>query len=97
MTAPATLPKFLLVLRRNLDGKQIECTCTLIGDTREYRPTNRYFRDIKAVSAALEASGIDSNRYGNELTKLANGSEISIEIDQNQAQKLDILQTETTE
>jgi hypothetical protein len=72
-------------------------TCTLSGDIREFNPVVRRFEAVEKIAKALRDVGIGPDRYEYALELICNEPESSLEIDRNEAQKLGILQTDTTE
>jgi hypothetical protein len=69
----------------------------LSGDIREFNPVVRRFEAVEKIAKALRDVGIGPDRYEYALELICNEPESSLEIDRNEAQKLGILQTDTTE
>jgi hypothetical protein len=97
MNQPESLPRFLFTMRHESGPQPFVATCTMQGDTREFLPDIRRFTAPEEIAAALGKAGIPPDRYAEALSKFNEAPETSFEIDQNEAQKIGVLHTETTE
>jgi len=79
------MPTFVLNLRRKDHTHRLVGSCSIIGETQGFEPHRREFADEREATKALAAAGIDRSRCG------------SIEVSQNEAQKLDVLWIDSTE
>jgi hypothetical protein len=71
--------------------------CTMSGDSEAFHSLKRHFAHIEGIESALDGAGISRERYTTKLQQLKSGVETSFEVDQNEAQKIGILHTESTE
>jgi hypothetical protein len=71
--------------------------CTMSGDSEAFHSLKRHFAHAEEIERALAGAGISRERYVTKLQQLESESETSLEVDQNEAQKIGILHTESTE
>ena len=92
------MPTFLFNLRLD-DGYLPYIASASIVDpiVVGYRGVIRRFPDGAAVMEALEAAGISAERYQPAVSEASSSRTASFEIDLNEAQKLSIIQIDTTE
>ena len=97
MNQPESLPKFMVVLRRDVVSNTFTVTCEMEGDTREFRPSTLRFGSAGEVANNFHRAGLDKGRYKSALERLEDDGKRVFEVTLNEAQKLGVLHTETTE
>jgi hypothetical protein len=88
---------FVLHLVRDSDSKPFHAICSILGDGAGFQGSTRRFADRLEIVNALNDAGIDAERYGPALNKVLAGEQGSFDLNQNEAQKLGVLQTDTLE
>jgi hypothetical protein len=88
---------FVLNLVRDSKPKPLHAICSILGDGSGYAASSRRFFDHLEIVKALNDAGIDAERYENALRRVLAGEQGSFDLDQNEAQKLGVLQTDTSE
>jgi hypothetical protein len=78
------------------DGPWI-ASCPVQADLEGFSGLTRRFASEGAMAAALEAAGVKFDRSRKALDEVHNGHASSLEISQNEAQKLGILHTDSPE
>ncbi len=94
------MPSFVLNLRHNSEAGTYIAEAHVVGanDGKDYREGVRHFDSTEDIAKALEAAGIAKSRYADAVESIYNDYPgVAIEISQNEAQKLDVLQTDTAE
>ncbi|MBB5330122.1 hypothetical protein [Tunturiibacter gelidoferens] len=78
------------------DGPWI-ASCPVQADLEGFSGLTRSFASEGAMAIALEAAGVKIDRSREALDEVHNGQASSLEISQNEAQKLGILHTDSPE
>jgi hypothetical protein len=78
------------------DGPWI-ASCPVQADLEGFSGLTRSFASEGAMATALEAAGVNIDRSREALDGVHNGRASSLEISQNEAQKLGILHTDSRE
>jgi hypothetical protein len=91
------MPIFVLNLTRDKDTKPFRAVCSILGDGAGFNGGLRHFADDLEVVQALNSAGIQAERYAFALSQVLSGGQGSMDIDQNEAQKLGVLQTDSSE
>jgi hypothetical protein len=78
------------------DGPWI-ASCPVEADLEGFSGLTRRFASERALATALEAAGVNVDRSRDALDEVHNGHASSLEITQNEAQKLGILHTDSPE
>lgn len=94
---PTSMAILVLNLIRDSDPKPFHAICSTLGDGSGYEASTRRFADHLEIVKALNDVGIGSERYDIALNRVLTGEQGSLDIDQNEAQKLGVLQTDTSE
>lgn len=98
MTQSAQLmPTFLLNLRYESGQEPFIASCSIIGQTQGYRGLIRRFKDVNAVLVEIGHAGIAPKRYVGLIPDILPGAMVSFTIDLNEAQKLSLIQTDSSE
>jgi len=98
MTDPEQfMPTFLLNLRYESGQEPFIASCSIVGQTQGYRGLVRRFKEINAVLAEMDHAGIASKRYIGLIPDIVSGTVVSFNIDLNEAQKLSLVQIDTSE
>ncbi|WP_035350811.1 hypothetical protein [Edaphobacter aggregans] len=98
MSDPGMMPTFLCNLRHDTASRQFIASVSIVDPVVVgFRGVVRRFNRVEDVVNALESVRIAPNRYNSVLSVIHDGQCHSFEIDVNEAQKLDILQTDTSE
>lgn len=90
-------PTFRFSLHRDSASQPFFASCTIIGETAGLSPATRRFTSADEITSALKRSGIEANRYKSAMTQVRKGADATIDINQNEAQKLGVLHTDTSE
>lgn len=91
------MPTFVLNLRRKDHTHRLVGSCSIIGETQGFEPHRREFADEREATKALAAAGIDRSRCDCIAEDAPPDWASSIEVSQNEAQKLDVLWIDSTE
>lgn len=92
------IPTFLLNLRCCDEGPNpYVVSCSIVGEIVGFRGVVRRFRDKGDLKAALDRVGIAPDRYVTVISAEDDGKTRSFPIDLNEAQRLSVIQTDTTE
>lgn len=97
--SPSTviLPSFLLNIRRDSGSAPYVVSCSMVGQTGGFSGVVRRFKSKEEFAADLEAVGISVDRYSSALSAVDAGRTQSFDINLNEAQRLSVILTETTE
>ncbi|HTH53441.1 MAG TPA: hypothetical protein VL495_05795 [Edaphobacter sp.] len=97
--SPSTIipPAFLLNLRLGSGPEPYVLSCSMVGETCGFSGIVRRFRTKEALIADLNTVGIVSERYSPALLVIDAGECQSFDITLNEAQKLSVILTDTTE
>lgn len=91
------MPTFLLHISLGSGPLPYIASAAIVDpDTTGYRGVIRRFADADALRAALRKAGIDADRY-QEIVEGAGSTPNFFEISLIEAQKLDVIQIDTTE
>lgn len=91
------MPTFLLNLRYESGEEPFIVSCSIVGETQGYRGLIRRFKDINAVLVEIRHAGVTPKRYVGLIPDLLPGATVSFTIDLNEAQKLSLIQTDSSE
>jgi hypothetical protein len=91
------MPNFLLNLRYESGQEPFIISCSIVGQTQGYRGLIRRFKDIDAVLVEIRHAGIAPKRYMDLIPDILPGAVVSFTIDLNEAQKLSLIQTDSSE
>jgi len=98
MSDPAAMPTFLCNLRHDTAAKQFIASVSIVDlVVVGFHGVVRRFNKVEDVVAALESVRIAPSRYSGAITDIGDGRCHSFVVDVNEAQKLDILHTDTSE
>jgi hypothetical protein len=99
MTDPqGCVPTFLVNLRHDTGPHPYIASVSIVHpDVVGFRGVVRRFTTKHEIVNALEHAGIERSRYADALTEIDGGSYCCFAVTQNEAQKLQILQTDSTE
>jgi len=94
----AVMPTFLCNLRCDSASHQFIASVSIVDPiVVGFRGVIRRFEKIEDAIAAFQSAQIDPSRYASVVSSIDDGQCHSFEIDLNEAQRLDILQTDTSE
>jgi hypothetical protein len=88
---------FVLNLIRNEDQKSFRAICSLLGEGVGLNSGMRRFEHEREMMNALNDIGIPTERYDSAVKLALCGMQGTIELSQNEAQKLGVLQTDSSE
>jgi hypothetical protein len=93
------MPTFLLNLRRDEGNEPYVVSCSIVGDLTGFRGVVRRFRNAKALESELGTVGIEPERYAAIISGVdaKPGETKHFGINLNEAQRLSLIQTDTTE
>jgi hypothetical protein len=93
------MPDFLLNLRLDEGPNPYVVSCSIVGQVVGFRGVVRRFADRSELMSQLNDAGILSDRYNDPLAHIEAepGQAKSFALDLNEAQRLSIIQTDTTE
>lgn len=91
------MPTFLFNLRHDSGSQPFIVSCSIVGDIHGFSGVVRRFETIDAVITDLRSAHIAPERYVGVISQLRQGTAISFDVDLNEAQKLAIIQTDTSE
>jgi hypothetical protein len=91
------MPTFVFNLSRKDNTHRLVGSCSIIGETHGFKPHWREFADEREATKALVKAGIDQSRCGRVVEDAPPDWACSMEISQNEAQKLDVLWIDSTE
>lgn len=92
-----TMPTFLLNLRYDSGEEPFIVSCSIVGQIQGFRGLVRRFKNVDTVLEEIGHAGITSKRYEGLVSNINPGAMISFTIDLNEAQKLSLIQTDTSE
>jgi hypothetical protein len=92
-----TMPTFMLELSRALSDSSWSLSCSISGEHKGFNSLRRCLGTESEVVEALKEAGISSQRFELAIDRVRNDSEAAFEVSQNEAQKLSILHTDTSE
>jgi hypothetical protein len=90
------MPTLMLLLSRATSGSW-SLSCSLMGEHKGFNSLQRNLGTEPEMIEALREAGISDKRFELAVARARNDAESSFEIDQNEAQKLSILHTDTSE
>jgi hypothetical protein len=88
---------FVLNLICDQDTKPFRAPCSILGEGTGFDGSMRRFEDELDMIKALNGAGIQAERYAVALRMVLSGEQGSFELTQNEAQKLGVLHTDTSE
>jgi hypothetical protein len=88
---------FVLNLIRDEDQKSFRAICSLLGEGAGFNSGMRRFEHELEMTKALDEIGIPPERYDSAVKMVLCGMQGTIELSQNEAQKLGVLQTDSSE
>jgi len=92
------VPTFQMNLREDKGLQTYIASVSIVHpDVAGFRGVVRRFTNKQEITHALEGASIEPRRYADALAAIDGGSYCCLEVDQNEAQKLQILQTDSTE
>jgi hypothetical protein len=93
------MPALLFNLRCDNGKDPYVVSCSIVGDTTGLRGLVRRFASLQKVESELKGAGISSERYASILAAVdaERGSIKHFDINLNEAQKLSIIQIDSTE
>ena len=92
------VPTFLVNLRHDTGPHPYIASVSIVHpDVIGFRGVVRRFTTKQEIVHALEHAGIEQSRYVNALAAIDCGSFCCIDVNQNEAQKLQVLQTDSVE
>ena len=91
------MPSFVFNLKPDLKDRSLNAVCSILGEATGFSGSTRRFADAGELIEALKLSGIQADRYQSAVAVAKLGNVGSFDIDQNEAQKLSILKTDSTE
>lgn len=99
MTDAEIIPSFLLNLRLDEGESPIIVSCSIVGDISGFSGVVRRFKDCQSLEHEFGSAGVHPERYQGVLSSfLAEaGRTKSFPIDLNEAQKLSIIQIDSSE
>jgi|UPI00047B7BEE hypothetical protein len=99
MTESEAMPSFLLNLRLDEGEEPLVVSCSIVGEIVGFRGVVRRFKSSEALRKEFELAGLVPDRYGEPLSSCAaeSGKTKSFAIDLNEAQKLSVIQIDSTE
>jgi hypothetical protein len=89
------MPTFVLSLVH--DEQSLRIICSVLGEGSGFDGSDRRFEDKNALIQALTQAGIQPERYEPALRDVLSGKQGSLDLHQNEAQKLGVLHTDTSE
>ena len=94
---PITMAKFVLNLTRDEDPRPYRAVCSILGEGTGFNGSTRRFGDEFDMVSAFSSLGIQPERYSVALRMVLSGNQGSFDLDQNEAQTLGVLHTDTPE
>ncbi len=92
------MPTFLLNLRCCDEGPNpYVVSCSIVGEIVGFRGVVRRFKSKGDLKASLDCAGIAPDRYLKVISEEDDGKTRSFTIDLNEAQRLSVIQTDSTE
>ena len=92
------VPTFLVNLRHDTGPAPYVVSVSIVHpDVVGFRGVVRRFTSKQEIVHAFEVAGLDKVRYADALAAIDGGSYCCIDVNQNEAQKLQVLQTDSTE
>lgn len=91
------MPTFLFNLRYDSGAEPFIVSCSIVGDIHGFSGVVRRFETLDGIITNLRNAQIPPERYVGIISQLRPGTTISFGIDLNEAQKLAIIQTDTSE
>lgn len=93
------MPAFLFNLRHDKGEDPYVVSCSIVGEITGLRGVVRRFVDIQTVESELKAVGIPYDRYSSTIAgaEAERGSTKYFDINLNEAQKLSLIQIDSTE
>ncbi len=92
------MPTFLLHISLGSGPLPYIASAAIVDpDTTGYRGVIRRFADAESLRAALREAGVDASRYQEIVDKASSDTPNYFEISLVEAQKLDVIQIDTTE
>jgi hypothetical protein len=92
------VPTFLVNLRHDTGPHPYVASVSIVHpDVGGFRGIVRRFTNKQEIIHAFDVAGIEQARYAKALASVDGGSYCCIDVNQNEAQKLQILQTDSPE
>ncbi|HEY0162926.1 MAG TPA: hypothetical protein VGB69_09630 [Edaphobacter sp.] len=91
------MPTFLLNLRQDKGPEPYVVSCSIVGEITGFRGVVRRFRSMEDLAISLERARIMPLRYSQAIFDASDGKACSFPINLNEAQKLALIQTDSTE
>ena len=92
------MPTFMIELSRALSDSSWSLSCSISGEHKGFNSLRRCLGTESELVEALKEAGISSQRFELAIDRIRNNnSEECFEVSQNEAQKLSILHTDTSE
>ena len=91
------MPKFQLELIRGGKDAPLMLTCSIVGDPAGVRAVPRKFATSDELEREFGRVGISTERYDQILKLVDEDRRGSIRVDLNEAQRLSVVQTDSTE
>ncbi len=88
---------FVLNLIRDEDPKPFRAVCSILGEGTGFDGSIRRFEDELEMVKAFDSVGIQRERYAVAVRVVLSGKQGSFDLDQNEAQKLGVLHTDSSE
>lgn len=91
------MPTFVLNIIRDEDPEPFRAVCSILGEGTGFDGSSRRFEDELDMAKAFDSAGIPAERYASALKLVLISRQGSFDLDQNEAQKLGVLQTDSME
>jgi hypothetical protein len=91
------MPTFMLELSRALSDSSWSVWCSIRGEQKGFNSLRRSLGTDSELIEALKDAGISNERFELAIDRARKNAEASFEVSQNEAQKLSILHTDTSE
>jgi hypothetical protein len=94
---PSNMAIFVLNLVRDEERKSFRAMCSILGEGIGFDSSMRRFEDEREMAKAFDGAGIQAKRYVSALGMVLCGQQGTVDLDQNEAQKLGVLHTDSSE
>jgi len=91
------MPTFILELFRTPSDESWSLSCSIKGERKGFNSLQRNLVTESQMIEALKEAGISDSRFKLAIEQAKNDAGSSFEVSQNEAQKLSILHTDTSE
>jgi hypothetical protein len=91
------MPTFVLEMSRTLSDASWSLSCSILGEHEGFSGLQRSLATESEMIESLKEAGISDKRFKLAIEQARNDAESSIEVSQNEAQKLSVLHTDTAE